>query len=208
MTSPAGDQPPAGARAALEIVIGEVATAYTASALRVGAQRGGGLGDRRRRRGRLLGHADAAPATDGGDERRARALLGVQQHERARADGDGGVGHGERRARGDRARGAEARRRAARVAARTVLFSAQAATAVPSDSSAMRGRSALPFATAGATRTGVQTPPAACAEAGASASRADRDQEPRAYASPQSSHGLSRILGRLARSCVASARGT
>ena len=69
------------------------------------------------------------------------------------------------------ARGAPKDPPGSRVAARTVLFSAQAATAVPSDSSAMRGRSALPFATAGATRTGVHTPPAACAGAGAIASR-------------------------------------
>ena len=70
------------------------------------------------------------------------------------------------------ARGAPKAPPGRRVAARTLLPSDHAATAVPSASSAMRGRSALPFATDGATRSGFQTPPAACAEAGASAESA------------------------------------
>ena len=70
------------------------------------------------------------------------------------------------------ARGAPKDLPGARVAARTVPSSAQTATAVPSDSSARRGRSALPRAIAGATRTGAHTPPLAHAEVGESASRA------------------------------------
>ena len=70
------------------------------------------------------------------------------------------------------ARGAPKVLPGARVAARTLPFSVQAATAVPSDSSARRGRSALPLAIAGATRTGAHTPPLAHADVGESASRA------------------------------------
>ena len=70
------------------------------------------------------------------------------------------------------ARGAPNSLPGARVAARTVPFSVQAATAVPSDSSARRGRSALPRVITGATRTGVHTPLLAHADAGKSASRA------------------------------------
>ena len=50
----------------------------------VGAQRRRGLGDRRRRRGRLLGSADGGAGDRRGDERGAGALLGVQAA-RARA---------------------------------------------------------------------------------------------------------------------------
>ncbi len=170
VTSPAGDQPPAGVRAALEIVIGELATAYTASAL---------ASARSAAAASVIGAVVAAacsgtptllPAIDEATSV-APAPCWACISTSARVPTDTAASGTTSVVLDAIARGAPNDPPGTRVAARTVLFSAQAATAVPSDSSTIRGRSALPLATAGATRTGVHTPPAACAEAGAAMSR-------------------------------------
>ncbi len=150
-----------------------------------------------------------APVDRRRDERGAGALLGVQQHEPARADGHGGVGHRERGARGD----ARAARRtpcpAARVAARTraVLGPGGDAPCRPTRARGAGGRR-CPSLIAGATRTGVQTPPLAQAEVGESASRAVATRSQRRRIPGSLDHGRCRVPWTLGPSCVASARGT
>ncbi len=169
--APAGDHPPAGVRAALASVIGEVATAYTASALASG---------RNAPAASVIGTVVAAACSGGPAEppatSEATSVAPVPCWAWRRtsacvpsATASSGTASVELVA---IARMEPNVLPGVRVATRTLPFSVQVPTAVPSDSSASRGRSALPRVNAGATRTGAHTPPLAAADAGESASRA------------------------------------